>query len=68
MNHSYVKHAHCERSHCPICDGGLHVCLVCTAAEGELTTDCPGVVVSYERREAVYKGRYDFVKGEWWAK
>lgn len=66
MQHSYVKHVNCDRSHCPICDGGLMICRVCTAAEGELTKECPGVVVPFDRREAVYHGKYDFYNGEWY--
>ncbi len=47
---------------CNVCN--LFICAVCGLAEGELTTDCPGVP-SHEHGEAVYGGREDFVDGEW---
>ena len=40
------------------------MCTVCTAVEGELTTECPGHEVTPKMKEAVYTGRFDFVEGE----
>lgn len=67
--HVYVKHgANCERLYCSICDGGLAVCDVCKAAEGELTTQCPGYAVPSDIRDTVYAGALDFKNGEWVAR
>ncbi len=65
MKHSYVTHANCDREHCPVCHGGLAVCAVCGAGEGELTTDCPGVPVPVEIRAQVYAGQVDYRFGGW---
>ena len=55
----------CDKPYCPFCRGGLGMCTVCTAVEGELTTECPGHEVTPKMKEAVYTGRFDFVEGEW---
>jgi hypothetical protein len=48
---------------CNICQGGLAVCTVCKAAEGELLTWCPGFALNAEAREACYRGNViDFVR------
>jgi len=52
------------RRSCPICDGGLCVCKICGLAEGELTTECPGVS-SRKYGSAVYAGMMDFRDGRW---
>lgn len=60
---------HCERTECTgcmLCQGGLALCRTCGALEGALTTDCPGVRVSYDDGEAVYQGRLDYRRGEGW--
>lgn len=64
--HIYVRHENCQLDRrCAICDGGLAVCEICKAAEGELTTDCPGSYVDPLTRNSVYQGRLDFVNGAW---
>lgn len=64
--HVYETHEDCCIRHCPVCDGGLSICTVCLLAEGELTTECPGIaVVDPNRRELIYSGKLDFVEGEW---
>lgn len=65
MQHIYEKHTGCEKTHCHICDGGLAHCIVCNAAEGELTSECPGVPVDYATRERVYQGALDYAGGQW---
>jgi hypothetical protein len=51
--------------HCPICDGGLSCCIDCGGLEGGLPSECPGVQMSYDRGQAVYRGQVDFVDGRW---
>lgn len=51
--------------HCPICDGGLFVCSVCGAAEGELTSECPQTKMTDDQRTAVFEGRLDYRAGQW---
>jgi hypothetical protein len=68
VQHTYETHIVCTwepLGTCPICDGGLAVCTVCKAAEGELTAECPGEPVPYERREQVYAGILNFKNGQW---
>lgn len=65
MKHTFLTHERCDREYCGICDGGLGVCTVCHAAEGELTTDCPGVPVPVDIREKVFAGQVDFRFGGW---
>ena len=67
--HQYwtAKECACGADHCPICEGGLAVCKVCGLAEGELTTECPGVP-SCEHSEAICAGLKDFRDGAWWEK
>ena len=65
MKHIYEKHTGCEKTHCHICDGGLAHCTICNAAEGELTSDCPGAPVDAATRERVYDGEIDYVAGAW---
>lgn len=52
---------------CHYCDGGLKLCTVCGGAEGSLTTECPGVRMTEEQEDAVYKtGTLDFKDGKWY--
>lgn len=44
---------------------GLVYCTVCDGAEGELTTDCPGVKMTREMRYAVVTGSADYKDGKW---
>lgn len=64
-----VKHTRekcgCGKLRCPICDGGLYLCSVCRAAEGTLTTHCPGVEVPARVQDNVMLGLLDFVNGRW---
>jgi hypothetical protein len=55
----------CEDYSCPYCIGGLGYCIVCGAAEGELTIDCPGYKVTLSVKEQTYKGKHDFINGRW---
>ena len=52
----------CGRDGCMFCDGGLCLCTVCNAFEGQLLSSCPGYKLSEEAHDAVYEGNvYDFV-------
>ena len=48
-----------------IAEGGLHLCKSCRGGKGELTTDCPGVLMTAEQREGVASGKLDFIRGAW---
>jgi hypothetical protein len=68
MKHVPVTHGpECGQTNrlCPICDGGLFLCVVCNLAEGELTTDCPGSKCGAAIGEHVMQGRLDFVGDSW---
>ena len=65
MDHQWVTHENCQINYCPFCDGGLSACKVCGLIEGSLTTDCPGVNCYNGKADDVYKGKIDFINGEW---
>lgn len=44
---------------------GLVYCTVCDGAEGELPTECPGVKMTREMRDAVMLKRVDYKDGKW---
>jgi hypothetical protein len=69
-----VKHTHCEKPYCPICEGGLYVCShcgaaeieaeerICTGAALEATSPAPKVtdaVVVFERKIGMYGQAFD---------
>ena len=45
--------------------GDLFTCVTCGASEGELTTDCPGKLLSYDMKDLCYNGAVDFNDGNW---
>jgi hypothetical protein len=57
MEHILEKHDKCEIPHCCVCDGGLAICTVCGGAEGTLTEDCCGRILSGDEQDDVYYGR-----------
>jgi hypothetical protein len=64
MKHKFLTEADCKHSHddmdtCPVYQG-LSICAVCGPAEGQLTTDCPGVI-STDKGDITYAGDLDFV-------
>lgn len=68
MQHKYIEHKPmCDDAltNCPICSWGALICTVCKAAEGELTTECPGIVVPPTARDLVMEKKLDFVGGRW---
>lgn len=65
MEHIYEKHHDCDQEHCDVCDGGLSICTVCGGAEGTLTKECQGRMMSNEEQAAVYAGQIDYVAGRW---
>lgn len=68
-DHRWHDHTNCDHDgevrECPICEGGLSLCLTCGAAEGELTTDCPGRKMTGGERYAAFAGGMDYVAGLW---
>ncbi len=46
------------------CEGGLALCTVCRAGEGQLTEDCPGRVMTDEEADAVYAGLLDYRRSQ----
>lgn len=46
-------------------EDGLDHCKVCGGAEGDLTSDCPGYLVSEETQREIYMGRVDFIDMQW---
>jgi len=67
MEHIFEDHKDgCpSEGHCMVCDGGLGVCTVCKCFEGSLATECPGIKVSAEWQNEIYKGRIDFRNERW---
>lgn len=53
--HRATVHENCERTHCPICEGGLFLCTVCGALEGALLPTCPGRWLTPDEHDANYK-------------
>lgn len=71
MVHVFINHGdncpHADNESCPVCDGGLSICKVCSGAEGALTTDCPGIRITSQQIEQVYAGKLDFIGHSWTA-
>ncbi len=68
MKHELYTAADCKcdkTGGCNICDGGLALCMVCGGAEGSLPTECPGIRMTNQQEEEVYKKELDFVDGAW---
>lgn len=65
MKHAYETHVDCERTNCPICDGGLSNCTVCGGAESSLTKECPGRPMTDKEGDAVTAGELDYYGDEW---
>jgi hypothetical protein len=55
LEHVWHK-CQCYEAGCMFCDGGLGLCTVCGAFEGQLLTHCPGYRLSEETLEACYRG------------
>lgn len=54
---------------CMFCDGGLSLCELCGAFEGQLLTCCPGYKLNAEALDACYNGNVkDFLMFKQWAK
>lgn len=60
----HTEHA-CMYPDCAVCAGGLFKCDICGGAEGALTTECPGALLSGEQMEDVYRGKLDLVNDAW---
>lgn len=64
--HVAVKHEPmCDNPSCMFCVGGLFACTRCGSFEGATTMHCPGVEMTEEQRDLVYKADLDFRDGEW---
>ncbi len=54
---------------CGLCNTDSHpelfTCAVCSASEGELTTDCPGRTMTPEERDLSFKNLLDYKDGIW---
>ena len=46
----------------------LGMCKICTAAEGEMPTECPGREMSSVEKDAVFGGWADYENGRWYSK
>lgn len=47
--------------------GDLGGCSVCGSWEGEVPTECPGVEMTDEQRQAVMDGKLDYFRREGWS-
>lgn len=55
--HQFLTHNPCTNPGvCPICDGGLSLCLICGALEGALLDYCPGVQLTEAQHDWNYRG------------
>lgn len=64
MEHTWYE-CKCKRAYCMFCEGGLSYCTSCGGAEGSLPTECPGVPISEEHQQLIYKSTLDFRDGQW---
>ena len=63
MDHTFHT---CKYDECRICNSGLAWCLVCGGAEGSLTTECCGRMITEEEEYRIYNlGKLDFKNGVW---
>jgi hypothetical protein len=60
----HVRFVCMDPDHGPGCDTPP-ICALCMQGNGELTTHCPGVPLSFERRALVRAGQSDFRLGRW---
>jgi hypothetical protein len=51
---------------CIVCAGGLAWCVVCSGAEGDLPTHCPGEPMCEVVRQAVYDEEIDYDARRGW--
>lgn len=69
MKHVWHDAENCRRDadeRCVVCEGGLADCIVCGAAECQLTTDCPGEHVDADKRDTVCAGALDYTAKHGW--
>lgn len=54
--------------YCPVCQGGLSLCVTCGGAEASLPRQCPGVMMTDLQAESVQLGvaDYDLRRGGWY--
>lgn len=63
--HWWVGHKNCSDRSCMLCEGGLALCGICHLAEGELTTECLGRLLTAEELEALHATDLDYKDGKW---
>lgn len=56
----------CQNPYCPVCQGGLFLCVRCGSAEGATTTECPGEQIPLEWVDRVYAGALDWTVERGW--
>jgi len=56
----------CQDLNCPVCVGGLFMCVRCGSAEGATTTECPGEQIGGEQLGVVYSGSLDWTRTRGW--
>jgi hypothetical protein len=54
-----------SQQNCMFCDGGLSVCIRCGAFEGATPSECPGVEMTEDQRQRVYRCIIDYRFGQW---
>jgi hypothetical protein len=52
--HRAERHMDCDRTACPICEGGLTYCVICGGSEGSLLPRCPGKQLTAAEDEQNY--------------
>lgn len=65
VEHQPERHQGCEDSYCNVCEGDLFICTACGCMEGCLPSECPGVFVPADTRDAIYAGQVDYRGGRW---
>ena len=65
MRHDLLEHKNCTEWNCPICDGGLALCVICGGAEGSLTTECCGRKLTKDEQKLIMNGALDFQDNRW---
>jgi len=53
-------------AHCPFCEEEILACATCGGAEGSLPKQCPGVKISEDDQQLIYKGVLDFTRERRW--
>lgn len=60
-----TRHEHLSDRSCPVCDGGLSICVTCGGAEASIPSNCPQRPMTPEEQDDVAAGTLDFFNGRW---